>query len=232
MHGNIVDFDRIGNRRNHAVGCIDFLRQVIDDPVRDIFHTRFAQEIERLFRFRKSRTFPAAGPFAAEGFNGVHRFCDRGSLIAECVHRTLKKPVAHELPIRLKCRFGDTGIRAADASIDCKRHRYVPRYQCRVLSPEAGTHPVFMPGPVGNIWQQRPAHWRWQHRTRHRTLNSPFLDVKNHPDGQPLAIRQLQPRAIDDRLIRNAIGQRHQACSPRNGAIAALKVSDALTLAM
>ena len=58
MDDDVVGFDRIGNRRDGAVGRGDVLRQIVDHPIRDIFDAVEAQQIEGFLGFGQARAFP------------------------------------------------------------------------------------------------------------------------------------------------------------------------------
>src|SRR3977135_1143325 len=101
------------------------------------------------------------------------------------------------------------GVGAAHARVQRQGHRHVAIGQRLELPPEAGAHPVFVPGPIGHVRQQRLPHWGACHGARHRFSDPPLLDVEDDPYRELLAIRQPQSRPVDLRLIADAIGKSH-----------------------
>ena len=60
MHNDVVGLDCVGDCGDHAMGRLDVLRQIVNHPISHVIHPMFAQEIERVFGFRQTGTFPAA----------------------------------------------------------------------------------------------------------------------------------------------------------------------------
>ena len=75
----------------------DVLREIVNDPVGDVFDAIEAQEIESFLRLREAWAFPRSWWLAAESRDGLDRLFDRLRLVFEPVHRTLNEAMAHEL---------------------------------------------------------------------------------------------------------------------------------------
>jgi hypothetical protein len=58
VDGDILGFDRTGDRGDGAVRRGDVLRQIVDHPVRDILDTVQAKQIEGLFGLGEAGAFP------------------------------------------------------------------------------------------------------------------------------------------------------------------------------
>ena len=187
---DVVGLDRIGDGGDGAVRGGDILRQVVDHPVRDIFDAVEAEQIERVFGFGQARTFPRARRLAGEFGDGFDRALDGVGLVVELVHRALDKAMPHEFKAGLQRGRSDARVGIADIGIERQRDRNVALGECLELSPEAGTHAVFVPRPVRYVGQQRLPHRRRQHRPWHRVLDSPFLDIEDDPDRELLAARK------------------------------------------
>jgi hypothetical protein len=227
VHRDVVGLEGIGDRDERSCPGLDQHRLVVEHPVGDVGDALLAEQVGCLVRLGQSRALPAAWRSAGEALDGGDRVADRLALVVEPVHRDLHEAVAHELPPRGKRRLGDPRIGVADIAVDRERRGDAELAQHLEQPPEADPHAVLVPGPVGQVRQQRLTHRGWQHCTGHRPLDGPLLDVDDRPHREAGAIGQGQLRPIDDRRIGYALTRLHRCLpgalrSPRRTVFAAI----------
>src|SRR5262249_8589634 len=63
-------------------------------------------------------------------------------------------------------------------------------------APESDPVTVLVPSPVGDVGHGRTASGRSKDGARHGLANVPFFHVDDHPNGEALALRQCEARAL------------------------------------
>lgn len=206
-HHHVVDLDRVGNRDDLAVPCRERDRLLVEHPVRDILDPGLGQQVERLVRLGEARALPAAWRPAGEVADGLDRVGDGGTLVLHLVHRLLDEAMPHEVPAGLVRGLAGLAIEFAGGAVDGERRLQLARLQRLQETPEADAHPVLVPRPVGDVGQQRLAHWRRQHRARHRSHRAPVLDVHDGPHRDAGVAGQDELRPLVDRQVGRAAAQ-------------------------
>src|SRR5439155_1102905 len=134
-------------------------------------------------------------------FYFFNRLTDRSALILDVMHRPLEVAVPHEFPAGFQPRLRHARIALADRAIDGERRLQVEFIQDLQKTPKPDPHPIFMPGPVRQIGQDRLAVGRRQHGARHRPLDRPFLDVDDGPDGDAPILEAVNAQKADFLLL-------------------------------
>jgi hypothetical protein len=210
VHRDVIGLERVGDRDERSRPGLDHHGLVVEHPVGDIRDALLAQEVRRLLGLGQARALPAARCRASEALDGFDRVADRPALVIEPVHRALHEAVAHEFPACGQRRLGDARIAVADIAVDRERRGDAEMAQHLEQAPEADPHAVLVPGPVGQVGQQRLTHRGRQHGTGHRPLDVPFLHIDDRPHREAGAIGQGQLRPIDNRRIGYALAQLHR----------------------
>ena len=208
-HHHIVDFDRVGNGNQLAGLGLDAYRLIVEHPVGDVFDPGGSEQVGGVVSFGDAGAFPAARRLAGEFADGVNGLLDCQRLIFDLVHRFLHKTVAHEIPAGGACGFAGGAVNLDRRAIDGERCLDVACFQHFDKAPEADAHAVLVPGPVGNVRQQRLTHRRRQHGTRHRAGRLPVFNVNDCPHGHPGVTRQFERRPADDRFVGDTLAHTH-----------------------
>src|SRR5215475_12029496 len=114
------------------------------------------------------------------------------------LNRLLFKTVRHKLPSRIAGSLSDTWIITADSSVDREcRFNGEPFIQF-MKAPEADTHPIFMPCPVGHVRENGLTCWRRENLTGHCTCDIPYFNIDDVPHHHTISVGKLQRWTIDD----------------------------------
>ena len=144
----------------YAVRRFNFLRQIVNHPVRNVLDAVGTEQIEGLVGFGEARAFPGAWLASGEGGDGIYGSTNRVGLVIKLMRRSLNEAVTHELKAGIARRRGHPGIRIENVAIDRERGRYVALRESLELPPEAGPHAVLVPTPVRYVRKQRLSHRR------------------------------------------------------------------------
>ena len=204
-HGDVVGFHRVGYGNDRTGAGLNLTGLIIEHPVGNVFDAFFGQHIDGFEGFRQARAFPAAGRLAGEIPDCLDGFADSLTLVVELVHGPLQIPMTHEFPAGFEGGFGDPGVGFTDDPVDGQGRRDPEGLQTLVKTPEPDPHAVFVPGPVGQVRQQRLTHGRRQNLARHGIFDAPFLNVDDGPDGHTGAVGKCERRPVDDGGIWNSV---------------------------
>jgi hypothetical protein len=206
-HGDVVEFDRVGQRHERPVCGANDVRLVVVHPVADIFHAGRGEQFRRLVGLRQTGAKPAQRAFAGKALENIHRAVDHVLLILMLVDRHLVVGMTHELP-RLAARlFGDPLIVLTDARVYGERRLDAARAEQVEESPHADPHAVFVPAPVRHVRQQRRAGRGRQYLARHRPADVPDLEIDDRPQDEARTPRQPQRRPIHDGGVVGALAR-------------------------
>ena len=195
-HRNIVQLDGIGNGHQRSVFGSDLERLIIHREIRNVFDAGFLQVIRRVERFGQPGPHPATRRFAGKFLDGIHRCLDIGLLVFDQVSGALVIGMPEKFPPGIMRRLGETRILGAHRPVQGKGRRDTAGRQRFMETPEADPHTVFLPRPIRDIRNMNLTTGRRQNGPRHRLLNIPVFDIHDHPDRDPLTVRQLQRFAV------------------------------------
>src|SRR5690606_17900940 len=201
INGDVVRLDRVGNDDHRTVDGPKLSWEIVDHPVSDVLDAGTTQQIKCFLRLREARALPATRRLPGALADGLYRILDCLLLVLHAMHGPLHITVPHELPAGLACCAGNARVAFANTTIDGERWDDLMALQNRHEPPKANPHPVLVPGPVRNVWDQRLPHWWRQYGARLRPLDTPLFDIDDHPNRHTRAVRQNELRAVDDSLI-------------------------------
>ena len=208
---NVVDLRRIGQRDHRALLHPHRIGLLVVDPVADVFDAVLGEDVERAHGFAQGRAEPAARRLSDALGDGLHHLADQGALFLFGLlvdQDRVGDAVAHPLPAELVALLDDAWVLVADVGVERDRALEAVLLHDLHHPPDADADAVVTPGVVQHVGiEAEPA----VGHARRGPVEQEVLDVRDHPERDPRAVRPFELRPVDDRrIVEPAVLERHR----------------------
>ena len=199
--GNVVDLDGIGDRDQRAGFDVHRIGLLVIDPVADIFDAVPGEDVGRVEALAQRRAEPALRCGSGAFRDGGDDVADQPALLVLRLvveqHR-VGAAMPHPFPAEIVAGLDDAGVLAADLGVEGDRALDSVALHHLHHAPDADPHPEIAPRIVQHVGLEMRGH-------RGDRCRGPvpveMLDIGDHPDRDPRAVREAQRLPVDDRRI-------------------------------
>src|SRR4029450_1130059 len=149
----------------------------------------------------QARAHPAARRFASISFDGVDAATNHLALVCLHIQRTLHKAVRKHLPSWGQAGVDYLRVRMANRGVQAHSGTNTMTVQHALQTPETNSEAVIEPAKVGDVRQHCHA-LRWgEHRTCHRGVKVPFLDINHWPYSHTSIAREFERLTLKEGCV-------------------------------